>query len=79
MFEGRRKIVISPGLVELGTMERLENYNFGQRVAGVADLVIIVNKVHLASIKQGLLDAGFDEDKIYEASSTREAEKSSRR
>lgn len=75
MFEGRRKVVVSPGLVELGTMERLENYNFGQRIAKVADLVVIVNKVHLASIKQGLLDAGFDEDKIYEASNTKEAEK----
>lgn len=74
MFEGRRKIVVSPGLVELGTMERLENYNFGQRIAKVADLVVIVNKVHLASIKQGLIDAGFDEDKIYEASNTRDAE-----
>ena len=33
----------------------------------VADVVIIVNRAHLASIKQGLLDAGFDEGKIYEA------------
>lgn len=67
MFEGRRKVVITPGLVELGTMERLENYNFGTRIAKVADVVMIVNKAHLASIKQGLLDAGFDPSKIYEA------------
>ena len=67
MFEGRRKVVVTPGLVELGTMERLENYNFGKRIANVADVVIIVNRAHLASIKQGLLDASFDEGKIYEA------------
>ncbi len=66
MFVGR-KVVVTPGLVELGTMERLENYNFGKRIAEVADVVIIVNRAHLASIKQGLIDAGFDETKIYEA------------
>lgn len=75
LFEGRRKVVVSPGLVELGTMERLENYRFGERVAKVADIVVIVNKVHLFAIKQGLLDAGFDEDKIYEAPNAKDAEK----
>lgn len=67
MFTDRRKIVITPGLVELGTMERLENYNFGVRISKVADIVIIVNKTHYLSIRQGLLDNGLDETKIYEA------------
>lgn len=65
MWKDRRKIVITPGLVELGTMERLANYNLGQEIAGVADIVIIMNKVHYLSVKQGLLDKGFDESKIY--------------
>ena len=69
MFKERRKIVITPGLVELGTIERLENYNFGARISKVADIVVIVNKTHLASIKQGLLDNDFDSSKIYEAES----------
>lgn len=67
MFEDRRKIVITPGLVELGTLERLENYNFGVRIGKVADIVVIVNKSNYLSIKQGLIDSGFDETKIYEA------------
>ena len=70
MYTDRRKVVVTPGLVELGTMERLENYNFGKRIAGVADVVVIVNKAHYASIKQGLLDEGFSEDKIYHAIDT---------
>lgn len=75
LFSGRRKVVVSPGLVELGTIERLENYNFGQRIAAVANIVVIVNRVHQAAIRQGLLDAGFDEDKIYEAPNAKDAEK----
>ncbi len=67
MFKNRRKIVITPGLVELGRIERLANYEFGERISKVADMVIIVNQTHLLSIKQGLLDAKFDEKNIYQA------------
>jgi len=67
MWKDRRKIVITPGLVELGTMERIANYELGKRIAKVADIVIIVNKVHYLSVKQGLLDEGYDETKIYSA------------
>ena len=66
-FSGYRKIVITPGLVELGTMERLANYELGKKVSAVADLVIIVNKTHFLAIKQGLLDSGFKEENILSA------------
>lgn len=66
-FNGYRKIVITPGLVELGTMERVANYGFGQKIAAVADLVIIVNKTHYLAIKEGLLDGGFKEENILHA------------
>ena len=66
-FKGYRKIVVTPGLVELGTMERLANYNLGQNIAKVADMVVIVNKTHFPAIKEGLLDAGFDESNIKNA------------
>lgn len=75
MFEGRRKIVVTPGLVELGTIERLANYEFGKQIAGVADLVVIVNKVHFASIKQGLIDAGFKEENIIAAETFTKSQK----
>lgn len=65
----RRKIVITPGLVELGAMERLANYEFGEKIAKVADIVIIVNQVNYLAIKQGLLDTKFDEKNIYQADS----------
>jgi len=75
LFENRRKVVITSGLVELGTLERLENYNFGARIAEVANIVIIVNRANYLSIKQGLLDAGFDSTKIYLSESVVEVQK----
>ena len=67
MFKDRRKIVITPGLVELGTLERLANYEFGERISKIADVVVIVNQMHYLSIKQGLLDAKFKQENIYQA------------
>lgn len=75
MFSDRRKIVVTPGLVELGSIERLANYEFGQSIAKVADIVVVMNKVHQASIKQGLLDSGFDKTNIYIAENMQQCQK----
>jgi len=64
---GNNKLVVTPGLVELGRLEKEENFNFGVKMAKVASSIIIVNKVNLESIKEGILSTGFDEEKIYEA------------
>lgn len=61
---GNKKIVVTPGLVELGTIEKEENFNFGVKLAGVADYVIIVNKVNSKSLRDGLLSKEYPEDRI---------------
>ena len=65
LFETERKIVVTPGLVELGKMEDTENYEFGKRIAKVADIVILVGKNQSQNIKNGLLKNGFDPKNIY--------------
>ncbi|MCL2540545.1 MAG: UDP-N-acetylmuramoyl-tripeptide--D-alanyl-D-alanine ligase [Firmicutes bacterium] len=65
LFDASKKIVVTPGLVELGSLERLENYNFGRKIAAVADVVIIVNKTNAQALESGLKDAGFDARKIH--------------
>lgn len=62
-----RKIVITPGLVELGQEEFETNKNFGKLLSHIADYVIIVNKVNFEAIKQGLDEENFSEEKIYQA------------
>jgi UDP-N-acetylmuramoyl-tripeptide--D-alanyl-D-alanine ligase len=63
----KKKIVVTPGLIELGKKEREENFNFGVKMAAVANYVIIVNKVNLGAIREGLESAGFDMENVYEA------------
>ena len=41
-FEGRRKIYITPGLVEMGERSREVHKEIGRELAGVADIVILI-------------------------------------
>ena len=73
MFDGHKKIVATPGLVELGSLERLENYNLGKKIAEIADEVIIINKTNQQAIEQGLIEGGFDKAKIHLADTLNKA------
>lgn len=64
-FEKRRKVIVTPGLVELGDMEAEANEQFGKEIAKVCDLVIIVNKNNSLAIKSGLDSQSFPEENIY--------------
>lgn len=63
IFEGR-KIIITPGLVELGHMEHVENFRFGRRMAPIVDYAILVGNQNCYRIRDGLLEEGFDLNKI---------------
>ena len=70
-----QKIIVTPGLVELGNMEYEENYKFGQRIAECADVAVIVNKVNFDALDSGLESAGFDMEQVYKADNLESAKK----
>jgi UDP-N-acetylmuramoyl-tripeptide--D-alanyl-D-alanine ligase len=49
----RRRVVITPGMVELGAEQAAANETFGRRAASVADAVIFVAKVNRAALVAG--------------------------
>lgn len=63
VFEGR-KIVLTPGLVELGKEENIANFEMGKLLATVADKVIIIGKHNAVMLINGLVEAGFDRSNI---------------
>lgn len=71
-FPGRR-IIVTPGMVELGTQEAEFNRELGRFMADKTDLAILVGKKHTRPIAEGLVAAGFPEEKIYPVGSLREA------
>ncbi|HBJ98082.1 MAG TPA: UDP-N-acetylmuramoyl-tripeptide--D-alanyl-D-alanine ligase [Clostridiales bacterium] len=63
-FSGR-KIIITPGMTELGLEQNKLNYDFGVRMANVADYVILVEGGSCNAIREGLVFGGeFDAEKV---------------
>ena len=60
----RRRILVTPGMVELGDEEDALNERFGRQAADVCDHVILVGPERTKPIARGLRAAGFDHDAI---------------
>ena len=73
LFEGSVKILVTPGMVELGEKEDEYNKEFGKQAAAVCDYIILVGEKNSPSIKAGALEAGFDTERIFVKNSFTEA------
>lgn len=58
------KIIITPGIVELGTEEKAANIALGEQIAACADIAYLVGD-RGNDIKSGAITAGMPEDKIF--------------
>ena len=59
------KIVVTPGMIELGSMQYELNYQFGEYIAATADFVILVGREQTKPILDGLKNKKYDDKKIY--------------
>jgi UDP-N-acetylmuramoyl-tripeptide--D-alanyl-D-alanine ligase len=66
LFDGC-KILVTPGMIELGTRQDELNEKFGAQASQVCDFVILVGKRQTESIRKGLTDAGYPQEKIFVA------------
>lgn len=60
---GGRKIVVTPGLVELGVLEKQENAALGKDLIGL-DLVILVGDTLVKAVQGGYENGGGDKEKL---------------
>lgn len=58
-----KKIVVTPGLVELGEIEETANEELGKSLVGL-DAVILVGETRVLSIRNGYKEGGGDEGKL---------------
>jgi UDP-N-acetylmuramoyl-tripeptide--D-alanyl-D-alanine ligase len=61
---GERRVLVTPGMVELGEREEAENERFGAAAAEVCDLVILVGEEQTAPVRRGLEGAGFPAESV---------------
>jgi len=64
-----RRIIITPGMVELGEKEAEYNREFGRQMAGCVDVAIIVGRNRVLPIIKGLKEMGFPAEQIYQVDS----------
>lgn len=74
LFDGV-KILVTPGMVELGERQSTENELFGKNAAEVCDYIILVGDKNVRPIRNGALQAGFPEDRLFIKSTLAEAVK----
>ncbi len=63
-FEGR-KIVITPGFVEMGEKQSDLNFRLGAEIADIADYVIVMNETNKNDILSGLISHNFKQGNIF--------------
>ncbi len=64
-MEGMQKIIVTPGLVELGKQEYEYNYNLGQQAAKYCDKIILVGEQRSVPLRKAAEDAGFPKENLF--------------
>jgi UDP-N-acetylmuramoyl-tripeptide--D-alanyl-D-alanine ligase len=72
--EAQRRLLVTPGMVELGDREAEENERFGTQAAAVCDLIVLVGEQRSRPIRAGLTAADFPDDRIHVVANSSEAE-----
>lgn len=71
--KGERKVLVTPGMVELGAKQQEENRKAATKAASICDLVLVVGETNKAPLLQGLLEGGLSKDKYMEFNSMKAA------
>jgi UDP-N-acetylmuramoyl-tripeptide--D-alanyl-D-alanine ligase len=71
-FSGGSRIVVTPGLVELGSVEHKENKKLGKVIAECCDYAVLIGIKRSRPLVQGLKEKGFAEDRIIVVTSSNE-------
>lgn len=59
LFDGYKKIVVTPGFIELGEKQDDALFEFGKEIAKTCDCAILVGRATGAKIKEGVQSEGF--------------------
>ena len=72
-FKEGKKIIVTPGMIELGEMEVPANREFGVNIGKVCDYVILVGKKRTEPIYEGLMETNFNKENIFVVNNLEEA------
>lgn len=73
-FKTGKRIVVTPGMIELGERQEELNRALGLEIAKSVDVAIIVGEYNRKALVDGIKKEGFNEDNLYEVGSFSEAQ-----
>ncbi len=72
-FKNMKKVIVTPGLVELGEEEYNFNYKLGLAAAQISDIIILVGKKRAVPLNDAIATTNFNKDNLFIVSSFKEA------
>lgn len=60
-----KKIIVTPGMIELGEEQYTSNKEFGKQIAQVCDEVILIGEIQTKPIYDGLMEKNYDQKHIH--------------
>lgn len=67
------RILVTPGMVELGAKQEELNYEFGQEASKACDYIVLVGKNQTVPIYNGIKDSGYNMNQVYVADNLNDA------
>jgi len=67
------RILVTPGMVELGAKQEELNYEFGQEASKACDYIVLVGKNQTVPIYNGIKDSGYNMEQVYVADNLNDA------
>ena len=67
------RILVTPGMVELGEKQEELNYEFGQEASKACDYIVLVGKNQTVPIYNGIKDSGYNMEQVFVADNLNEA------
>jgi UDP-N-acetylmuramoyl-tripeptide--D-alanyl-D-alanine ligase len=68
-----RKVLVTPGMIELGEKQDEENKNLAKKAAAICDLAVIVGTTNKEALTSGLSEGGLASEKVKEFSTMQAA------
>lgn len=74
-FKDGKRIIVTPGMIELGSEQYNLNKEFGRHIGRNLDVAIVVGEYNHDSITEGILETDFKKENLHEVASFNEAQK----
>jgi UDP-N-acetylmuramoyl-tripeptide--D-alanyl-D-alanine ligase len=65
LYDTGRRVLITPGIVELGPLQEQENRKLGRHAAQVCTDIVLVGIDQTMPIQQGIHEMGFDDERLF--------------